>query len=94
MSASAIRSIEPVDYMSITKDDLLAVMRDELFLDIAGIDGGTPLFSSGLIDSFSLATLILAVEEKAGVKLDPLDVTLDNLDSIERILRFVSTKNR
>jgi acyl carrier protein len=69
-------------------------MRDELFLDVTGIDAETPLFSSGLIDSFSLATLILAVEEKAGVKLDPLDVTLDNLDSIERILRFLSTKHR
>jgi len=80
--------------MSITRDDLIAVMRDELFLDVAGIDNDTPLFSSGLIDSFSLATLILSVEEKAGVKLDALDVTLDNLDSIERILRFVSTKNR
>ena len=78
--------------MSITKDDLLAVMRDELFLDISGIHSETPLFSSGLIDSFSLATLILAVEDKARVKLDPLDITLDNLDSIERILRFVATK--
>ena len=79
--------------MSITKDDLLSVMRDELFLDTSAIAADTPLFSSGLIDSFSLATLILAVEEKARVKLDPLDITLDNLDSIERILRFVSTKN-
>jgi acyl carrier protein len=78
--------------MPITKDDLLSVMRDELFLDVTGIDNHTPLFSSGLIDSFSLATLILAVEEKARVKLDPLDITLDNLDSIDRILRFVSTK--
>ena len=80
--------------MSITRNDLLAVMRDELFLDVADIDNDTPLFSSGLIDSFSLATLILAVEEKSGVRLDPLDVTLDNLDSIERILRFLSTKSR
>jgi acyl carrier protein len=78
--------------VSITKDDLLMVMRDELFLDVTGIDSHTPLFSSGLIDSFSLATLILAVEEKARVKLDPLDITLDNLDSIDRILRFMSAK--
>ena len=80
--------------MSITKDDLLAVMRDELYLDITSIDSNTPLFSSGLIDSFSLASLILAVEQKARVKFDPLEITLDNLDSIERILRFVSTKDR
>jgi acyl carrier protein len=79
---------------SISKEDLLAVLRDELFLDTAGIESETPLFSSGLIDSFSLATLILAIEEKARVKLDPLDITLDNLDSIERILRFVATKDR
>lgn len=78
--------------LPITKHDLLAVMRDELFLDVSAIDNDTPLFSSGLIDSFSLATLILAIEEKARVKLDPLDITLDNLDSIARILRFVSAR--
>ena len=80
--------------MSITENDLLQVMRDELFLDTSTIDAGTLLFSSGLIDSFSLAALIVAIEDKARVKLDPLDITLDNLDSIERILRFVSTKER
>jgi acyl carrier protein len=81
-----------VHTQTITKDHLLAVMRDELFLDVNGIDSDTPLFSSGLIDSFSLATLVLAIEEKARVKLDPLEITLENLDSIARILRFVSTK--
>jgi len=80
--------------MSIAESDLLQVMRDELFLDTSTIDAATPLFSSGLIDSFSLAALIVAIEDKARVTLDPLDITLDNLDSIERILRFVSTKER
>lgn len=78
--------------MPLTKDDILAVMQNELFLDVSGLDDETPLFSSGLIDSFSLATLIMAIENKAGFRIAPLDVTLENLDTIGRMIRFVAAK--
>ena len=78
--------------MSITRDDILTVMREELFLQTDDIDDQTLLFSSGLIDSFSLVTLISAIEAKGGFRIDPLDITLENLDSIERMLLFASRK--
>lgn len=53
-------------------------------------DRSTPLFSSGMLDSFTMVDLIMFIERSAGVRLDPSDVTLDNLDTIERILAFVN----
>jgi len=53
-------------------------------------DATTPLFSSSLLDSFTMVDLIMFIEKSAGVRLSPADVTLDNLDSIERILAFVA----
>ncbi len=77
---------------SINRDDILEILRDRLFLDVSSVDETTALFSSGLIDSFSLATLIVELEARGGFRMDPLDVNLENLDSIERMLRFVSAR--
>ena len=76
----------------ITSADVVDILRDRLFLDTAGIAEETPLFSSGLVDSFSLATLIVELETRAGFRMEPLDITLENLDSIARILKFVSAR--
>jgi acyl carrier protein len=72
--------------------DLLEILRDRLFLDVSCIGQDTPLFSSGLIDSFSLATLIVELETRGGFRIEPLDINLDNLDSIGRILKFLASR--
>ena len=61
-------------------------------LDTASLADETPLFSSNLLDSFSMVDLIMFIEKESGVRLDPTDVSLDNLDSIDRILRFVDVR--
>jgi acyl carrier protein len=75
-----------------TKEELLTVLRDELGVDTTQIEEDTPLFSSGAIDSFSLVSLILFIERK-GVTVNALDVNLENLDSVERILRFANRED-
>jgi acyl carrier protein len=77
---------------TITKDDILAVLRDQLYLDVSEIDETSPLFSSGLIDSFSMATLIVELETRAGFRMEPLDITLENLDTIERMLKYLAPR--
>jgi len=52
----------------------------------------TPIFSQGLLDSFSMIELISHLEAEAGIRVRPMEVTLENLDSIEKILRFVARK--
>ena len=75
--------------MRLTKEQLLASLRDELGIETSGLNDDSPLFSSGIIDSFSLVSLIIFIEGK-GVRVDPMDINLDNLDSVERILRFAN----
>jgi acyl carrier protein len=74
----------------LTKDQLLGALQNRLGLDVRSIDEQTPLFSSGLIDSFSLVELIAFVEAEAKIRIEPMDVSLENLDSVERILRFAN----
>lgn len=74
--------------MAVTKDTLTGYLKDKIGVDTSEIDDQTPLFSSGLIDSFSLVDLMTFIETEGGFKLNPADVNLENLDTVERILAF------
>jgi acyl carrier protein len=78
--------------MALTRDNLLEYLSSRMGLDAEGVDDATPLFSSNLLDSFSIVDLMMFIEKQAGIRLDTWDVTLENLDSIERILRYVQTR--
>jgi acyl carrier protein len=75
--------------MSLTAQDVIAILRDELFVEVSEVGEQTPLFSAGVIDSFSLVGLISELERRAGFRVAPLDITLENFDTIERIVGFV-----
>jgi acyl carrier protein len=80
----------PEDGMALTRDDILTALRTELGVDTSGVDESTPLFSAGLIDSFSLVSLILFLETRGGISVQPMDVTLENFDSVGRMLAYVA----
>ena len=70
-------------------ESLKTYLGNRMGLDTSTLEENTPLFSSNLLDSFSMVDLIMFIEKEGGVRLDPADVSLDNLDSIGRILKFV-----
>ena len=78
--------------MALTRESLLQYMQDRLGVDTAEVGDDTPLFSSSLLDSFSIVEMMMFIETGAGIRMDAWDVTLDNLDSIQRILAYVETK--
>jgi acyl carrier protein len=73
-------------------ESLKNYLGERMGLDTTSLADETPLFSSNLLDSFSMVDLIMFIENESAVRLDPTDVSLDNLDSIERILRFVAAR--
>lgn len=52
----------------------------------------TALFSDGTIDSVGMIDLIAFIEQETGIEVGQADVTLDNFDSIDRILAYVRGK--
>lgn len=75
--------------MTINKDELLAYMRADLGVDTSEISDSTPLFSSGILDSFSLVSLLTHLESKCRFRIDPSDLNLENMDSLERIMAYI-----
>ena len=80
--------------IALQRTGLLAFMRDQLGVDTDGVDDSTPLFSSGMIDSFSLVTLVAFLETASGSRIDLADLTIENLDSVAQILAFVGRLQR
>jgi acyl carrier protein len=78
--------------MALISQTIRDYLTGRLGVDTNGLEDNSPLFSSSLVDSFSLVELITFIESAGGIKIDAWDVTLDNFDSIERILEFVRSK--
>ncbi len=76
----------------ISKEDLFEFLENDLMIEIEEIDENTSLFSEGFVDSFSLLELIAFIEIKIEAKLNQDDVTLENFDSITRILDFLASR--
>ena len=79
--------------MALTRDALIDYLQNKQGIDPSSIESDdAELFSSGLIDSFSMVDLIQFIETEGGFKMNPSDVNLDNLDSITRILTFAESQ--
>ena len=78
--------------MPLTRDQLVKFVKEKAGGPVGALDDDTALFSSGLIDSFSMVDLITAIERECKFRVAATDVSLDNLDSIGKILRFVNAR--
>ena len=76
--------------MSLTYQNLRDFLVEELALDASQIKPDTLLFSSGLVDSFALVTLMTHIENETGHMISPGDVKLENFDSLARIFDYLT----
>lgn len=73
------------------KHALRAALATQFRVDRDCLNDDTKLFSSGLIDSLSVIDLVCFVESKIGHAIPPSDITLENFDSVARIIVFAET---
>ncbi len=78
--------------MAFSKETLLNYLEQEMYLDMSAIEDDTPLISTSVLDSFNMVEMIGFIEKEAGIKIGAMEVNLDNLDSIAKILAFVAKK--
>ncbi|MBW3541925.1 MAG: hypothetical protein KY476_16780 [Planctomycetes bacterium] len=74
-------------------DEFVALIRQELHLSLP-LEAHTPLISSGLIDSFQVVSLLVALEAAYGVRVDPADIGVDNFDTLAQMHRWVEREQR
>jgi len=52
------------------------------------------LFENNIIDSFGMLELVSFIEKKFNVSINPSEVTIENFDSIDRIVKLVENKQK
>ncbi len=73
-----------------TPDHITAWLTAEAGLSGGPPGPGDPLFSDGRLDSLLLIDLIGWLEARTGARIAWHEVTLDNLDTIDRICAFAA----
>ncbi len=77
--------------MALTRETLLGFIAGDLDVEDEIADESL-IFSTSIIDSFQMMTLIEFIEKQCGFRVPPTDVTLENLDSVTRILAYVARR--
>jgi acyl carrier protein len=74
------------------EEAILAFVREQFKASIgtARVDRDTPLFSSGIVDSFGVLELIAFLEDRFGVEVDPSRHELHEFDTAAKAAALVA----
>ncbi len=70
----------------------LYIAENLLFSDGSGLDVSASLLGSGVLDSTGALDLVAFLEREFGIRVADEDLVPENLDTIERLARFVDRK--
>lgn len=62
---------------------------DEIFEDY-----DMDLIDAGYLDSFALLNIIVCIENKMGIRLQPTDVKKEDISTINAFIKFLSDKDK
>ena len=65
------------------------IVESFLFGDDSGVGDDDSLIESGVIDSTGVMEVVAFLEETFAIEIDEEDLVADNLDSVNRLTRFV-----
>lgn len=67
---------------------LLKFVREEVAVDGIDVQGETDLLLTGAVDSLGVIRITQWLEDEAGITVDPADVTLDNFQTVDRMIAY------
>lgn len=69
----------------------------EIFIEVIGNDEiaedlDLDLFEAGLLDSLAIIEVLLKIEEKLGMKLQPTDLERDDMSTVNKLTAFLENR--
>jgi len=75
------------------QEQILDFIRDEYVEDDSiDIDAETPLITSGLVDSFSMVSLKMFLEDQYEIKMTDEEASTEAFDTVQAIMELVQRK--
>ena len=79
--------------METTKSEIREfIVHNFLFGQDNGLTDDASFLEQGIIDSTGVLELVMFVEEQFGIKIADEELLPENLDSVERLARFIESK--
>jgi acyl carrier protein len=75
-----------------TRDRVRTFIAETFFVDMFKDDDS--FLVSGIIDSTGMMELVLFLEQEFDIPIRDVDLTPDNLDSVDKVIAFVARKRR
>ncbi len=85
-------SVEEMPMNGEVSDRLVAFVNDEVSVSPEPIALGTDLLLTGSVDSLGVIRISQWLEDELGIEVDPIDVTLENFQTIERMMRYAQSR--
>lgn len=57
-------------------------------------DGNTEIFKNGILDSLNILHIITFIEQEYSLEINPFDLTLDTLGTLNKITAFILEKQQ
>jgi acyl carrier protein len=74
-------------------ETILEFIEEEADLpDGTVVDADTSLFRDQLLDSMNLTALISFLEESFAIRVKPMDIVYENLDTVNHMLAYIARK--
>ncbi len=73
-------------------ETILEFIREEADLEDDEANADTSLFRDQLLDSMNLTALIVFLEETFSIKVKPMDIVFENLDTVNHMLAYIARK--
>src|SRR5665647_809785 len=73
-------------------ETILEFIRDEADLEEDEVSADTSLFRDQLLDSMNLTALIVFLEKTFSIKVKPMDIVFENLDTANHMLAYIARK--
>jgi len=75
-------------------EDLVGFIRDEVAVDAdVLLDADTDLVMSGLVDSLGVVMIVEQLEQRLGIRIDPVDVVIEHFSSVTAILGYLDQRD-
>ena len=78
--------------MDYSKEVREFVVKNFLLDDAGGLRDDTSFLDSGIVDSTGMLELIMFLENRYHIKIEPEEMLPENLDSINRVVQFLAKK--
>ena len=74
------------------REKIIQFIYDEYVDDGTEVDDNTPLISSGLVDSFSMVSLKMYLEQEFEIEIDDDEASTEEFETVSRIQSLVNRK--